>query len=156
MHNSSTKLVIAILWLILVVIGAARIHAVSGVRFNLGLAALVALSFFMDIYEALFIGIVATVLTNWTPAFTLEMALYPVASVSVVLIHKVFPLQLWLNAAVAAFLAIVIFSLVVAYRAALASLPLVVADGLAGALLAGVIFQSMTWIFHKEQIRRRT
>ena len=153
---NSKKILIAVLWLILAAVGAARIETVIGVRFDFVLASLVAFSFFMDAYEALCVSVVAILLVNWLPAVTLEMVLYPVASLIVVLVRRVFPLKLWLNAAVAAFLAILLFSLAVAYRAALASFPLVIMDGLAGALLAGLIFQCMSWIYHEEQVRRRT
>ena len=151
----SKKILVAILWLILAVAGAARIEAFTGVRFNVALAALVALSFFMDVYEALFLGIVAILLINWLPVFTLEILLYPVLAVSVVLIRKIFPFTLWLNAAGAAFFAVAVFSLLVAYHTALASPGRVIADGLAGAFFAGIVFQSMGWIYHEEQVRRR-
>ena len=151
----SKKIFIAALWLILAVVGSARIEAFTEMRFNLTLAALVALSFFLDVYEALFVSIVAILLVNWLPAFTLEIALYPVMALSVVLVRRIFQLKLWLNAAVAAFLAIAIVSLFVAYGVTPTLHLRIIVDGLVGALFAGILFTCMGWAYHEEQARRR-
>ena len=148
------RVIIATLWILFLAVASIKIEAISGMRFNLCLAALVALSFFLAADEICFTGAWALLLLTAAPLPTLEGILYLALPFVALVVRHGFPLKRWLNAMGAAWIAVVIFSATVNYAFVAASPLWVALDASVGALVAGAVFQSMEWAYHEEHVRR--
>jgi len=81
----------------------------TGLRSNLILAALISLAFFVGIFELAFFVLVAVLILNWQPAFSLEILLIALTPLLVFLVRRFLPWQAWLQNLFLAAIGVLVF-----------------------------------------------
>ena len=145
------KLTVSVLFVFLAYLLSMRIESLAGTRLNLCLAALIALSFFLEWHEALLASAFAAFLINWSPALTPEMVFYVVFPIVIVAARRAFHWTRPLHAACAAFLTLLFMDALANYSFLAAYPSFALADALAGALMAGLVFRGMDYCTNRHE-----